>query len=64
MQLHESVATHQSEPGEDQIECLVKQLYMYPELACERVRRTVYVVELDHAMYGGKERAVEPPPAL
>ena len=57
-------ASHQSEPGKDQIEHLVKQLYVYQELACERVRRAVYVVELDYAMYGGEERAVEPPPAL
>ena len=57
-------ASHQSEPGKDQIEHLVKQLYVYQELACERVRRAVYVVELDYAMYGGEERAVQPPPAL
>ena len=37
---------------------------MYPELAREGMRRAVYVVELDCAVYGGEERAVEPPPAL
>ena len=63
-QVQESAATHQSEPGKDQIECLVKQLYVYPELARNRVRRTVYVVKLDYAVYGSKKRAVEPPPAL
>ena len=56
--------THQSEPGKDKVERLVKQLDVYPELARERMRRAVYVVELDCAVYSGEERAVEPPPAL
>jgi hypothetical protein len=37
---------------------------VYPELARERVRRAVDVVEFDCAVYGGEERAIEPPPAL
>jgi hypothetical protein len=56
--------THEAEPRKYQVERLIEQLDVYPELARKRVRRPVYVVELDRAVYGGEERAVEPSPAL
>jgi len=55
---------HEGEPGKDKVECLIDELNVNPELAREAVRRAVYVVELDRAVYRGEERAVEPPPAL
>jgi hypothetical protein len=55
---------HQSEPGEYEIEELVEHLDVDPEFAEEGVGGAVDVVEVDYAVDGGEEGAVEPAPAL
>lgn len=47
--------THECKPGENQVEGLIYELNVDPELAQEAVRRPVNVVELDSTMNSSKE---------
>jgi len=46
---------YEGEPGENEIENLVDQLDVDPELAHETVGRAVEIVEMDSAVDGGEE---------
>lgn len=53
-----NIIIRQSEPRKDQVIGLVQHLEVYPELANERVGWTVYKVELECWVDGGKEGTV------
>ena len=55
---------YEGKPGEHQIEGLVDKFEANQEFAHEAVRRPIYVMELDRAMYCNEERAIEPPVTL
>lgn len=56
--------THKPKPRKNQIKRLIQQFDMDPRFTPERVRRAVDEVELDGAVDGGEEGAVEPSAAL
>jgi hypothetical protein len=56
--------THEGKPREDKVEGLIKEFDVYPEFARKRVRRAVYIMELDCTVYRSKERAIEPSATL
>lgn len=56
--------THEAEPREDQVEGLVDELDVDPELAHEGVRRAINVVKVNGTVDRGEERAVQPPAPL
>lgn len=57
-------APYQREPRENQIERLVYQLDVDPELAHECVARAIDVVEVHRTVHCREERPVEPTPTL
>jgi hypothetical protein len=56
--------TYEGKPREHQIEALVDKFEVNQEFVHEAVRRPIYVMELDRAMYRNEERAIEPPVSL
>lgn len=57
-------STHQSKPGENEVERLVHHLNVDPELPAKRMRGSVNVIELDGGMDCGEEGTIQPSSTL
>ena len=58
--LTEEGKTYEGEPRKDEVEHLIDQLDVYPQLTRKRMRPAIDEVEVEGTVNGGEERTVEP----